>query len=65
MKEASAMTEVSGLTDNEDELEKPSRTTRASRNEMLTSKVNWRTSIRRLPARILINKFWRDDVLRG
>lgn len=34
MKEASAMTEVSGLTDNEDELEEPSRTTRASRNEM-------------------------------
>lgn len=33
MKEASAMTEASGLTDNLDELEKPSRTTRASRNE--------------------------------
>ena len=31
MKEASAMTEASGLTDNLDELEKPSRTTR--RNE--------------------------------
>jgi hypothetical protein len=33
MKEASAMTEASGLTDNLDELEKPSRTTCVGRNE--------------------------------
>jgi hypothetical protein len=33
MKEASAMTEASGPTDNLDELKKPSRTKRAGRNE--------------------------------
>ena len=33
MKEASAMTEASGLIDCQDELERPSRTTRASRKE--------------------------------
>jgi hypothetical protein len=37
MKEASAMTEASGLTDNLDELETPSRTAHAGRNETRSS----------------------------